>query len=393
MKFALFVSAFMMLLLVVGVFALSDTALTVSESVAADVFGGTADESSDLKKITTDDITETELDDVVKKVDEVIKREHPTELPRAKTIITNGHGWAVTEGNKAAFVKFKTITKQAENGDNFLTFSHGKIIIGDIKIDLQATQDTETLKSYALKNSDGLITGALVLTRQDNSVYNNGKFAVWHGDLTLQVQERGTQEQFVADVVMALETHTVGYQKVKEYKDKVTLSHTGWFTFGDYEFKFQSTPNSKEDRIEAQVYGSNNLYGRMVLERESEGVYAGWLKVEEKGDGDDRLSANLKAEVKREGNQLSGPLRVEVADGSGEVLEGSITIIEDKRYFSTPVTVATPPSFERGDAVDSVDDSDDDEDSDAEDISSPNKGKNKGFWKKFFGFLSGDDSA
>ena len=61
-----------------------------------------------MKKITTDDITETELDDVVKKVDEVIKREHPTELPRAKTIITNGHGWAVTEGNKAAFVKFKT---------------------------------------------------------------------------------------------------------------------------------------------------------------------------------------------------------------------------------------------------------------------------------------------
>ena len=381
----------MVLLLVVGAFALSDADLTASETVAADVFGGTADDSSDLKKIT-DDITESDLVTAEEKVDSVIKREHPTELPKARTVITKGQGWAVTGGNNAAFVKFQTVTKQAENGDTFLTFSNGKIIIGDIKIDLQATQDTETLKSYALKNGDGSITGTLVLTRQANSVYNNGKFAVWNGDLTI----RAGDKSFTADVVIALEQHVVGAQKVKEYKEHVKLSHTGWFNFGDYEFKFQSTPNSKEDRIEATVYGSQGETGRLVLERGSDATFVGWLKVEKNGERETRLSANLKAELKRDGNQLSGPLRVEVVQGSGEVLEGTMTIIEDKKYSSTPVAVPTPPAFERGDAVDSIDDDSDEDDSDRSENSgsgSDNSGNKKGFWKKFFGFFGGDESA
>src|SRR3989344_4059139 len=105
MKFVLYVSVFMAFLFAVGAFALSDAALTASESVAADVFGGTADDSSDLKKITYD-ITEGDLVTAEEKVDAVIEREHPTELPKARTVITKGHGWAVTEGNNAAFVKF-----------------------------------------------------------------------------------------------------------------------------------------------------------------------------------------------------------------------------------------------------------------------------------------------
>lgn len=392
MKIVLLTSVFAIILLTFGVLAVSQ-----SSNVVGDVFGGTAGGSSEIPSITQD-ITEGDLVQATEKVDAVVAREHPSQAANARVVITRGQGWAISGSDKAAFVKFQTVTKQAVDGDQVLSKSQGKIIIGDIKADLESVEDSETRKVYSLKTGDGSVKGRLILQRQSDNVYNEGKFAVWDGELTMNAL--GTE--FEAKVTLALEVHKIGAQKVKEYKDKVTSTYTGWFNFGDYEFKFQGTPKSHEKRIEASVYGSTGLQGRMVLEKESSGDYnyVGWLKVEEVGDSDDRLSANLKVRLESDGNYLKGPLRVEVADGSGTVIEGEMTVVEERRYSSSDVVVQPSTSVD-GDvdersvdsieieSEDSFDDSESVESSNSESGSS-NSGKKKGFWKKFFNFFGSE---
>ncbi len=383
MKIVLITSVFAMILLTFGALAVSQ-----SSDIVGRVFGGTAGGSSEISSITQE-ITEDDLVQATEKVDSIVTREHPSQAVNARAVITRGNGWAISGTDKAAFVKFQTVTKQAVDGDQVLSKSQGKIIIGDIKADLESVEDSETRKVYYLKTREGSVTGKLILERTSDGPYNNGKFGFWKGELTMNA----LGSEFGASVLLGLEIHNIGAQKAKEYKEKVTSTYTGWFTFGEYEFKFQGTPNSHEKRIETTVYSSDNLKGRMVLEKESSGDYnyVGWLKVEEVGDSDNKLSAELKVRLESDGTYLKGPLRVEIEDDSETVLEGEMTLVEERRY-STSTVVVEPSRGLEDDSQDSVEIESEDsfDDSSNKGSDSQNSGKKKGFWKKFFNFFGSE---
>ncbi|MEK6809281.1 MAG: hypothetical protein AABY40_01275 [Nanoarchaeota archaeon] len=381
------------LLIIGSLIAGSIAAVRGQEDSIAAVFdsetsGQATDVAAIIEGITASDVVEAEAE-----VEAELESENDISIVSAHQTLTTGNGWIVTSNGKAALANILFVSKQAANtaGNELEANAHGWIKLGKLKIKLQSTQNTETLKSFTL-NSDHDATGSLVLKRSDSETYSNG-IGIWRGDLTLRV---GEDESFKASVVLALQEKIVGAKKFEEYKEQVKSSYNGVMQLGDLKFKLQGTPDSKNERLAFQVYGSDDREGKVILEKVN-GVYTGKIDIR---DGDNRLSGKLKAELTRDGDVLSGPITAELdkhySDGTG-TYTGTITIYEEKSYSSTSAVQSVKS---RGDAATtikvrgdgSIDDSSDKDTSGKEDSQdkSTARDKNEGFWKRILKIFGAD---
>ncbi|MEK6908613.1 MAG: hypothetical protein AABX23_01000 [Nanoarchaeota archaeon] len=359
------IAMFLGSMLVVSMFLVS--ANTLSDDILT---------SSDLESITAD-ISASDL----------ITAEESVEATNgAVVMITEGNGWGVVDNEKAAFTKLRAVTKQDPNTDSLST-SRGYFLIGKVKLMIQSSEETESTKTYNLRSENDAITGTLILKLQDATNYNEGKFGVYKGDLVLSAKD----STFKATVTMALSQHNVANQKIKDFKDKVAYSYSGYLELSDLTLKFQSTPNSKPSRLEFNVYGADEEKGTLILESGDDKNYRGRLKYIDT-DGE-TVVASLKTDLSHSDNEMSGKLFAEYENG--ETKEGKITIFQEKVYTTNPDKKSTEPVFKdkafdadvksKAGVFANVDPSVNEKQNVA---SSENE---KGFWKKFFGLFGKEE--
>lgn len=362
--------------------------VTGQERSIAAVFDSSHDQG-DVATIT-EAITAGDVISAEAEVEAEIEREHATSRVSAHQIITSGDGWIVTDNKKAALVTLFVVGKQAVSteGAEVALASHGWIKLGKLKLQLESTQDTETAKTFVLKNDESAVSGTLTLQRSADEVYDG--LAIWRGDLTLRV---GTDQSFSGDVVIALQEKRVGAQKFEEYREKVRSSYIGSMQLDQLQLRLQSTTNSNLDRLVFHVSGEKGVTGEMTLERDGD-VYVGHLNIAE-DDGDDRLSARVIANLVREGRTLSGEIKAELDEHSSAgvgTYEGTITIYEEKMYSTVPhVEERGTPSEnsgtnDRGDARVEKDRSGSNSGTDRE-ISERAEAQQRGLWKRILEFF------
>ncbi|MEK6846856.1 MAG: hypothetical protein AABY16_01670, partial [Nanoarchaeota archaeon] len=342
------------------------------------------------------DISSSDIVDAEQSVDDQLKEQIGDVLVSAYPIVEYSTGWYESSDGRADLINMIIVRKEgtSNDGDEVFVSAHGKLHIGGSPFKIATIERSDSRVVYDLQGHQ--VSGKLVLEKVKS--YNGG-ISRWDGALTLR-EEGDTTDSLTASVQLMTREKRIDDNKIKEYKEHIKSSYSGWLRVDQVTFKFQSIGNSNAKEIKAQVYGENNVQGKMELELVSDGngvrVYEGRLKAEEIGDSDDRISLTLRAEVKNEGNQWSGPLRATLEDGY--VVDGEMTIYEERIVRTTPV-VDVPEDRPREDKPKDVKkddsfDSDDTVEESSDDLSALSKGKKKGFWKKFFeAFGFGEDSA
>lgn len=332
--------------------------LVKAENGSDDIFDD--DSSSDLSDIA-DDISTS---DIVESEDEVDSQRRNY----VKRTISSGSGWIIT-GEKGALLDIHLISGYFDEGIT----SKGWIKAGKLKLKIESTENTESKKTFKIISREG-VTGTLVLTRE--TTYQTG-FAAWTGELNIKVGE----ESYDAKVNLAIEEKSLGEKKLKEQRDSEYISLTGGLELDQLSFDLKGKVESNLRKIELKINDQNNVEGELVLEKISATEYIGKLKVEERGDDDDKLSGKIKVVLTMDGTNLYGPVVFTQEDGTE--LAGNIKLVLS-RQTST-------------DSDDSSDDSNDDsnsrsDDDKKEDKSESNSGSdsesgNRGFWKRFIDFF------
>ncbi len=367
--------------------------LAVSGSSGSSGSGSSSDDlviGNLIPSIDASDIVSAE-----KSVDDQLQQRAGDVLVSAYPIIEYSAGWFESNEGRADLINMIIVRKEGtvSDGDQIFVSAHGKVQIGGSPFKITTTERSDNRVVYVLQGNQ--ISGKLVLEKVKS--YNGG-ISRWDGTLTLR-ESGESQDSLVASVKVMTREVRVDDNKITEYKENVKSSFSGWLRVDQFTFKFMSIGDSNAKEIKAQVYGQNNVQGKMELQLVSDGngvrVYEGRLKAEEIGDSDDRISLKLRAELKNEGNQWIGSLKATLEDGS--VVDGEMTLYEERIVRST--SVANVPADVRGreDKSKDVKKSDDFFDGSAkeessDDLSSLSKDKNKGFWKKVFSIFGSDDS-
>lgn len=385
-----FVIIAMALLLILGtiggVIAVGTTSVSSDSEISSDVL------------VVGDLIPSVDADDIVEAEESVDNQiETSDAVVTAQPIIEYSTGWYESSDGRADIINMVVVRKEGtvSDGDQIFISSYGKVQIGGSPFKITTTERSDSRIVYSLQGHQ--ISGKLFLEKVKS--YNGG-ISRWDGTLTLR-ESGDSQDSLTAPVKIMTREVRVDDKKITEYKEHVKSSYSGWLRVDQITFKFQSIGDSNAKEIKAQVYGQNNVQGKMELKLVSDGngvrIYEGKLKAEEIGDSDDRISIVLRAEVKNDGNQWYGPLRVTLEDDS--VVDGEITIYEERVVRTTPVVSVSTDVRGREDKPkdvkkvdDSFDDSDDESEESSDDLSSLSKDKNKGFWKKFYEGIFGDES-
>lgn len=291
-----------------------------------------------------------------------------------KSTVSKGHGWIVA-GQKGALLDILFVTREGKSSDgDTKSISKGWLRTGNnLKLKLESTASTADGKTFAVTARDGSVRGTLKLTK--SQAYQTG-FAIWNGDLDLKIKN----ESFSAKATAAIEEKQAkgSSNSGSGRSGGISSDATGTLVLGANTYTLAGEAKNLK-KLEFKIKGENNVVGELKLESRNLGTYIGKIKIEEIGDEDDRLSGKVTATLRRDGNTLYGPIKIEL-DGSSATdlasLEGDIKIVLSQR---------------------AVDDDDDDSDSDDDDDSDDKKDKNRsgsnsgsdsrGFWKKFKGFF------
>ena len=157
---------------------------------------------------------------------------------------------------------------------------------------------------------------------------------------------------------------------------------------GKETYKFEGKSRHEDKKIQFDLAGQNDVFGKMTLEivekTDTSRLYRGEIKLEERGDSDDKLEGKVRIKVDNVKDVWIGEIVVEY---DSERAVGEIKMTEEKVYSPSQLPSSATKADIRG--YDKEDDSGKSLRGDAEISGSSGKGsaEERNFWHRIKAFF------